>query len=122
MKFVHDSGFFVDDNCWAPSAPYSGCQSRKTKKRNGCGGRRLRLFAGLASFFVRCSAAICLRIHATLVQGIVRTIMSHRPFGARSTSLYGGFRNNAETAARRIADSTQPCTWHANIAGVFSEI
>ena len=93
----------------------------KTKKRNG-GGCSLRLFAGLASFFVRCSAAICLRIHATLVQGIVRTIMSHRPFGARSTSLYGGFRNNAETAARRIADSTQPCTWHANIAGVFSEI
>lgn len=61
----------------------------KTAKRNGCGGYRLRLFADLASFFVRCSAAICLRIHATLVQGIVRTDMSNRPFVTRLTSLYG---------------------------------
>ena len=61
----------------------------KTTKRNGCGGRRLRLFAGLASFFVRCSVAICLRIHAAFVEGIARTVMSNRPFVTRSTSLYG---------------------------------
>ena len=60
----------------------------KTKKRNGCGGRRLRLFAGLASFFVRCSVAICLRIHAALVQGTA-TVTSNRPFVTRSTSLHG---------------------------------
>ncbi len=94
----------------------------KTQKRNGCGGCRLRLFAGLASFFVRCSAAICLRIHAAFVEGIARTDMSNRSFVTRSTSLHGGFRNNAETAARRIADSTQPCTRHADTAGVVSEI
>lgn len=62
----------------------------KTTKRNGCGGCGLRLFAGLASFFVRCSAAICLRIHAAFVEGIARTVTSNWPFVTRSTSLYGG--------------------------------